>query len=74
MIVKKLFRKIQEPFGDPADAHVCDSLIMPKDYGVRKLCLLAADPTKEFLWNSNDEANIECEIKNKKIVHGRAIL
>lgn len=46
---------------------------MPKDYGVRKLCLLAADPTKEFLWNSNDEANIECEIKNKKIVHGRAI-
>lgn len=70
-----IFRKIQGPFGEPAVVPISDSLIMPKDYGHRKLYLLATDPTKEFLWDSNDEVNIDYEITSKKkIVHGRAIL
>lgn len=66
------FRQIKGPFADPIEITL-DSLILGKDY--RNLILLSADPTKEFLWDSNAESYIEYETKNnKKIVHGRAIL
>lgn len=49
-----------------------DSLINRLDY--RNLLLVAADPHKEYLWNSNDEAFYEYEASSqKKIVHGRVI-
>lgn len=66
--------KIQGPFGVPTEVHNIDSLISPKDYS-RNLLLKCADPTKEYLWNSNDEIWVDCELKEcrKKIVHGRAI-
>lgn len=37
--------------------------------------LLSADPSKDFLWHYMDEAvvELESEIHNKKIVHGRAV-
>lgn len=56
--------------------HAADSLISPKDYSSRNLLLKCADPSKEFLWNSNDEISVDCEFKEyrKQIVHGRAIL
>lgn len=41
----------------------------------KNLLLRSADPTKEFLWNSNDETYMEFTAENnKKIIHGRAIL
>lgn len=70
-----LYSKIQGPFGDPAEVHNSDSLISVKDYSSRNLLLKCTDPTKEYLWNSNDEISFDCEFKEnrKQIVHGRAI-
>ncbi|XP_055323868.1 protein vreteno [Sitodiplosis mosellana] len=65
-------RKIKGPFVDPVEITI-DSLVQGKDY--RNRFLLLADPSKDFLWDSNAEANIEFETNNNRtIVHGRAIL
>lgn len=67
-----LCRQIQGPFSDPVE-FILNPVVQGKDY--RNMLLLLADPTKEFLWNSNVEAIIPFEINNnKKIIHGRAIL
>lgn len=67
---------IRGPFGDPIKVQNGDSLISLKDYSSRNLLLKCADPTREYLWDSNDEVAVDCEFNEyrKKIVHGRAIL
>lgn len=76
LVPLSISRRIQGPFGDPTEVHNGESLISPKDYSARNLLLKCTDPTKEYLWNSNDEVSLDCEFKEfrKKIVHGRAIL
>lgn len=59
------------PFGYPANIEAIP-LISEADY--KELGLLKADPSKEYLWNTHDEADIESDrIIHLQIVHGRRV-